>query len=369
MRTARGRLVSLDAFRGLTIALMILVNNPAGETRRYAFLRHALWNGCRLADVIFPAFLFISGVSIALSFPGRRGRGTNTLPLVGNILRRSAIIFGLGLLLNALPYFDWEIVRVPGVLQRIALAYLGASLIALRWGPAGQGLWVAAILLVYGALMILVPVPGYGAGELQPETNLAAYVDRLILGTHMAHHNWDPEGILGALPSVASVLAGSLAGHWILSQPRERVTSGLVAGGVLAMVLGLWLDHWFPLNKNLWTSSYVLFTAGVSATALAACFWSVDVRGHKRWTTPFLVFGTNPILAYWLSSAVGKILELVHVTRASGRSIFLETHLVDWLRLLGGSRPLAALIYALLYTGLWLVLLWPLYRRDIFVRI
>src|SRR6185295_1300560 len=152
-------LQSLDAFRGLTIAAMILVNNPAAEIHRYRFLRHAAWNGCRPADVIFPAFLFIAGVSIALSFSGRRGGGATTSMLVANIVRRGVLLFALGLLLNALPYFDWEIVRIPGVLQRIALAYVFASLIALRWGPAGQAAWAAALLVGYAASMLLLPVP------------------------------------------------------------------------------------------------------------------------------------------------------------------------------------------------------------------
>lgn len=363
------RLQSLDAFRGLTIAAMILVNNPAGEIHRYRLLRHAAWNGCRPADVIFPAFLFIAGVSIALSLEGRRGGGAGTTMLLANVFRRAVLLFALGLLLNALPYFDWEIVRVPGVLQRIAIAYLFASLIALRWGPTGQVAWMLALLLVYAGALLFVPVPGFGAGVLEPGSDLASYVDRALLGTHMAHRDWDPEGLLSSLPAVSSVLAGTLAGHWMLARTAREVPFGLVAGGLSAAAVGLVLGLWLPVNKSLWTSSYVLLTAGISALALALCFWIVDVRGWAAWTLPFLVLGTNPIVAYWLSSFVGKLMELVQVTRADGSSIFLETAVVDGLQQLTVSRPLASLTYSLVYTALWIAALAPLFRRRVFIKI
>lgn len=367
---SRGRrLVSLDAFRGLTIAAMIVVNNPASESR-YRFLRHAVWDGCHFADLIFPAFLFIAGVSITLSFSARRRAGATQAGLLLNVLRRSALIFALGLLLNALPYFDWEIVRAMGILQRIALAYLGASLIALHCGPRGQAVWAAGLLLLHAILLTCVPVPGHGAGVLEPGSDLGAWIDRLVLAGHLAHHEWDPEGLLGTFPAVASVIAGALAGHWIERAPSpDRVASGLALGGVATLLLGLLWAHWLPLNKSLWTASYTLFTGGASAIAFAACFWLVDVRGVQGWTAPFLVFGTNPILAYWSSSFAAKMLELFHRTRADGRSIFLETYLVDCLHSLGGPRALAALLYSLLYAALWLLLLLPLYRRGIFVKI
>ena len=243
------------------------------------------------------------------------------------------------------------------------------ALITLRWGAVGQGVWAALLLLVYAALMLFVPVPGFGAGVLEPGSDLAAYVDRALLGTHLGHRDWDPEGILSNIPAIASVLAGALAGDWLLGETAERVPRGLFAGGMAVAALGLLIGLWLPLNKSLWSSSYVLFTAGLSAMALALCFWLVDVRGWSAWTLPFLVLGTNPMLAYWLSSFVAKLMELVHVTRVDGSSVFLETSLVDALQALVVSRPIAALLYSLAYAALWIALLGPLFRRRIFIRI
>jgi predicted acyltransferase len=287
---AAHRLQSLDAFRGITIAAMILVNNPGSWEHVYAPFRHAAWNGCTPTDLIFPFFLFIIGVAITFSFDRRRESGASRRHLYANIARRTVLIFGLGIFLNGFPLFDWSVLRIPGVLQRIALCYGCVALLVLNTGVRGQSLTAVLLLVSYWLAMVWVRVPGKVSGGFEVEANLAAYVDTLVLRGHLLHEGWDPEGILSTLPAVATTLAGVLAGQWIRAAPRasQRV-AGLVVAGSIAIGGGLLLDHWCPINKSLWTSSYVLFTAGIACAGLAACYWFIDINGHRRWATPFII--------------------------------------------------------------------------------
>src|SRR5438105_9352819 len=248
------RLRSLDAFRGLTIAAMVLVNNPGTWVAVYAPLKHARWHGLTPTDVIFPFFLFIVGVAIPLSQPG-----------AGRVLRRAAVIFALGIVLNGLPGFDWASIRIPGVLQRIALCYLIAAVLFLTTGWRTQAIVTAALLLGYWGAMTLVPVPGYGRGDLGPEANLAAWLDRGLLGPHIwrAARVYDPEGILSTVPAIGTTLAGALTGRWLAGDRGPASTlRGLAIAGILCAGAGLAWSMWFRINKALWTSSYALFTAG-----------------------------------------------------------------------------------------------------------
>ena len=364
------RLLSLDVFRGITIVAMLMVNNPGTARFGYRALQHAEWNGCRPPDLIFPFFLFIVGVAIIYSVAKQKSCGVPRSTIIIKIVRRSLMLFGVGLLLNALPYFDWEITRIPGVLQRIALCYFIASLLVVYTGVRGQALTAALLLVGYWVLMTWVPVPGYGAGDLQPDTNLGAYIDRALMGGHLWHHHWDPEGLLSSVPAVSTTLIGVLTGHWLRAQrDGNRRLIGLLLGGAVGIGLGVAMHFWFPINKNLWTSSYVMFTGGAALISLGLCYWLVDLKGYKRWATPFVIFGTNAIAAYALSTLMTKALALWTVSRPGGKQVMLKTYLFERYFLPLATHRQASLLYSLAFVTLWLALMSILYRKRIFIKI
>ncbi|HKJ93824.1 MAG TPA: DUF5009 domain-containing protein, partial [Longimicrobiales bacterium] len=297
------RLTSLDAFRGATIAAMLLVNNPGTWAHIYAPLEHARWNGWTPTDLIFPFFLFIMGVALTFSLGRRQERGAGRADLMEKIVRRSIILMGLGLVLHGFPSYHLATLRIPGVLWRIGLAYLFAAPLAVYAGWRLQAAVAGALLLGYWALQTLVPVPGAGAGVLQPGMDLGAYIDRAVFGTqHLWPQSvtWDPEGLLSTLPAIGTVITGILAGHWIRSaRSRPRIALGMLGAGAVGLALGWLWGLVFPINKSLWTSSYVLFTSGFALVLLAACYWAIDIRGWRRWATPFVAFGMNAIAAYF----------------------------------------------------------------------
>ncbi len=359
------RLSSLDAFRGITIAAMILVNNPGGWDDIYAPLQHAAWNGWTPTDLIFPFFLFIIGVAITLSQDQRRGRGLGKRALFAGIARRTLLIFGLGIFLNGFPLFDWSVLRIPGVLQRIALCYGCASLIGLTCGVRAQCAIAALLTLGYGVLMGLTP-----EGWFAPEASLGARLDELLLRGHLLHNGWDPEGLLSTLPAVATTLAGVLAGHWLRSSRSEsgRVV-GIAFAGVVATGLGLLADYWCPINKSVWSPSYVVFTAGAALSGLALCYWLIDVRGYRRWATPFIVYGLNPIVAYVLSTLVAKEMLLWRVPRSDGSTLDLHRYIFESV-FLPLARPInASLLYAVAYVLVWLGVAAFLYRKRALIKI
>jgi len=366
----RGRVVALDSFRGITIAAMILVNSPGATRHGYALLRHARWNGWHPADLIFPAFLFIAGVAVPLSLSRQAEEGVPRAALRAKILTRTRIIFGLGLLLNALPYFDWDVLRIPGVLQRIALCYGAAALLAIYTSTRTQVLTASLLLVGYWVLLTCVPVPGHGAGVLEPGMDLGSYIDRALMGTHLGHTEWDAEGLLSTLPAIATTLIGVLTGHWLRAAPNaRRCLIGLIAGGIALVVVGQLWGRWFPINKSLWTSSYAVFSAGAALLGFAACYWIIDIRGYQRWATPFIIYGTNAILAYGLSSLVTKLLALIRVPGPGGASVTLNLYLYHRIFAPLASPAAASLLYAVTYTLLWLAVMSVLYRRGIFVKI
>jgi len=366
----RGRLIALDTFRGITIAAMILVNSPGATRHGYALLRHARWNGWYPADLIFPAFLFIAGVAVPLSLARQGEDGAARAVLRAKVLTRTRIIFGLGLLLNALPYFDWDVLRIPGVLQRIALCYGAAALLALYTSIRTQALTALLLLIGYWLLLTTVPVPGHGAGVLEPGTDLGAYIDRALMGTHLGHTEWDAEGLLSTLPAIATTLIGVLTGHWLRAAPSaRRCLAGLAIGGVMLVVVGQLWGHWFPINKSLWTSSYAVFSAGTAMFGFAACYWITDIRGYQRWATPFVIYGTNPILAYGLSSLVTKALALIRVPGPGATSLTLNMYLYHRIFVPLATPAAASLLYATTYTLFWLAVMAVLYRRGVFVKI
>jgi predicted acyltransferase len=366
----RVRLVALDAFRGITIAAMILVNNPGTWNDVYPALQHAVWNGWTPTDLIFPFFLFIVGVAITLSIGAGVSPGQNRLHLCGKIVRRALLIFALGIFLNGFPRFDWSVLRIPGVLQRIAVCYFFASLIVLTVGVRAQALTAVALVAGYWVLMHFVPVPGYGAGGLEPTTNLAAYVDDTLLHGHLLHAGWDPEGVLTTLPALATTLAGVLTGVWLRSgRPHGERIAGLLVAGNLGLVLGEILDAWWPINKNLWTGSYVLLTAGMALNVLGACDWLIDFKGYRRWATPFVVFGMNPIVAYVLSSLTAKAMLLWPVGQPDGSMINLQQYVFATFFAPMATAASASLFYALAYVLLWLGITAVLYRNRAVIKI
>jgi predicted acyltransferase len=362
------RLVSLDAFRGLTIAAMILVNNPGSWGAVYPPLAHAEWHGWTPTDLIFPFFLFIVGVSMSFSF-AKRLEASDRSHLYRQVFRRSAILYGLGLLLSAFPDFDIGNLRYVGVLPRIALAYLATSLIVLNLSRRAQ-VWVfAGILLVYWGLMKLVPVPGFGAGVLTPEGNLAGWIDSVVLPGRLYQGTWDPEGLLSTLPAIATALSGVFTGYWLRSgRDRLEIVRGMMAAGSVAVALGLVWDLWFPINKNLWTSSYVLFTSGAALVCLAVCYWLIDVRGYRKWAQPAVVFGVNAIAVFVLSGLLTRLLIRIHVPADPDpitlKQWIFETFFASW-----ASPMNASLAYAVTYLLFWWAMIALLYRRKIFIKI
>lgn len=373
----RERLVALDVFRGLTVAGMLLVNNPGTWSAIYPPLAHATWHGWTPTDLIFPFFLFIVGVTTHLSLEARRARGDDESALLRQVLVRGSLIILFGLLLASFPW--WPIsrittVRFPGVLQRIGLAYMAGALLTRRTTWRQQVGILGALLLGYWALMTLVPVPGYGLGPQNlddPSASLAAWLDRAVFGSHLWRSSvtWDPEGLLSTMPAVGTVVLGVLTGRW-LGEPRplsERLT-GLFGAGSILMVAGL-MWHWgFPINKSLWTSSYVLFTGGMAAVALATCTWLIDVLGITSWTVPFRWYGMNPMVAFLGSGAMARLMGLITVP-VDGAPVPLQRVIFDrgfasWL----APRP-ASLLYAVSFVLVWAGILGWLYRKRVFFKV
>lgn len=372
----RERLLSLDVFRGLTIAGMLLVNTPGSWSAIHPPLAHAAWHGWTPTDLIFPFFLFIVGITTHLSLEARRARGAGDAELIRQILRRGGIIILLGLLLASFPYFPVERfteIRIPGVLQRIGVVYLVAGLISLRASVRTIALTAGALLLGYWAAMTLIPVPGVGPATLAPpEATLAAWLDRLLMDGHLwaQTRTWDPEGVLSTIPAIGTALLGLLAGRWIGSdQTLAQRIAGLSAVGAFAMVIGLAWNWVFPINKNLWTSSYVLFTGGMAAVTLATCMWLIDERRVTWWTRPFVIFGVNPILAFWGSGAMARLIYSVIQVDYDGARVPLQAAVYDWGFASWLEPRNASLAFAICFVLLWLLILTPLYRRNVILKV
>jgi len=363
------RLASLDAFRGMTIAGMILVNNPGSWSHVYAPLNHAPWHGWTPTDLVFPFFIFIVGCSISLSLFRRMDEGGSTAKLTLRIFKRSAVLFSLGILLHLVPHFSFSTLRVPGVLQRIALCYLIAAFFYLNSGVKGRAGAVVVILLSYWLMLKLVPVPGYGAGVLDYEGNLCVWIDAKLLAGHLFKPGFDPEGILSTFPAVASTLLGTLAGDW-LRTPRSSLskTIGLTVAGLGLTALGLALHPYFPINKQLWTSTFVLFSSGAALLLLGVCFFLIDGLSVKKWATPFFIFGTNSIAAFVGSSLTVRLLSLLKV-ESGGQKIEVLSFIYQRLFVPWAGEWNGSLAYAIAFVLIWLALMTPLYEKKIFIKI
>jgi predicted acyltransferase len=370
--TKTERLLSLDVFRGITIAGMILVNNPGTWKYVYPPLRHAEWHGCTPTDLIFPFFLFIVGVAVTYSLSKRKAQGIPQSKLILQIGKRSIILFLLGLIMAGFPYFDLSSIRIPGVLQRIGVVYFVTAVLYLKSSTKTQAITAAGLLLFYWILMTFIPVPGVGDPNLEPETNLGAWLDRLLLGGHLwsSSKTWDPEGILSTLPAVSTALIGVLTGEWLrLDKDKTIKTVGLFLAASFLMLGGYVWDGWFPINKSLWTSSYVLYTGGLALNFLAVCYWFIDVKGYKFWIKPFLVYGMNAITVFFLSGIMAKLLYIIKISGADGSEVSLKSYLFDLLFLSWLDPYNASLLWAVSYILLWLGLMWILYAKNIFIKV
>lgn len=355
------RLVSLDAFRGATIASMILVNNPGNGTTTFAPLLHAQWHGWTFTDLVFPFFLWMVGIAMTFSYARRVEQGADKGKLLLHTLRRAAMIFALGLLLNGFPKYDLSIIRIPGVLQRIAICYLIGSCIFLYTRWRGQLAAIAGLCTVYWMLMTLVPVPGYGPGVLEPIGNFSQWVDQLVLSGHMYSRTkvWDPEGLVSTLPAIANVLFGALFGALLRRQdlqPAEKTSWILVLGAMLAF-LGMFLDLFMPINKQIWTPSYAVFTSGLAALSFGCFYWIIDVQGHQRGTRWLSIYGMNAIAVYALSGLLARLLNMSG-WRPGVYSVFTAI----------APPYIASLLFALANVGVLYLVAWYMHRRGWFLR-
>ncbi len=365
----KNRLDSLDAFRGITIAGMILVNNPGSWSNVYIPLLHASWHGWTPTDLIFPFFLFIVGVSITFSLKKQLSVHDRKFVYI-KIFRRTLILFGLGLFLNGFPYFNLETIRIPGVLQRIAIVYCVSSLIAMNTQLKTQAWITAGLLFLYWGIMKLIPVPGFGAGDLSVEGNLAAYVDNHLLHGHLWREHWDPEGILSTIPAIATGLSGVLIGHLLNSnKDRKDITAWMFVIGWIAIIVGLFWGIFFPINKSLWTSSYVVFTSGAALQFLGFCYYLMDVKEMKRWANFGIIYGRNAITVFVLSGLVAKMLYLIKLPGADGNTISLK----GWIynnAFLSIAEPInASLIFAIVNILFWLGIMAILDYKRIYIKI
>ncbi|MBX2921185.1 MAG: DUF1624 domain-containing protein [Chitinophagaceae bacterium] len=360
-----GRLISLDALRGFTIAAMIMVNFPGMEEHVYFTLRHTKWNGLSFTDNIAPVFLFVIGVSIVFAYNKRLADGTSKKNLYKKIIIRSVKIFAVGMFLNLMPGFDFGDVRWTGTLHRIAFVFFFCAVIFLNTGWKQQA-WMAALLLIgYWLLLTCVPTPGTGKVMLEPGVNIVAWVDNKFLPGKMWQGTWDPESILSTIPSVVSGITGMLAGRLMISAyaPYQKI-SYLMTAGMLSSIAGYFWGLIFPVNENLWTSSFVLVTSGFACLLLGAMYLLVDIKGYTRWTRVGIIFGANAITAY----VMADILALFFY-RAWFGGVPLNEKVVTAL-INGGVQPeLASLLYALFFVAVNFIPVYILYRRKVFIKL
>jgi predicted acyltransferase len=359
------RLTSLDALRGFTIAAMILVNYPGSEDHVYFTLRHTEWNGLSFTDQVAPYFLYFVGVSITLAYSKRLAAGERRSHLYRKILWRVLKIYAVGMFLNLMPEFDFHQVRWTGTLQRIAVVFGICAVIYLNMNWKQQA-WLAAILLVaYWLALTCIPTPGAGRPMLEPGVNLVAWFDSRFLPGKMWRGTWDPESILSTVTSLTSCLTGMLAGRLMLTDrpPAEKANWLMTAGTFLAVAGWAW-GLIFPVNENLWTSSFVLVTSGFASLLFGAFYFLVDIKGKTRGTMPGIVFGANAIAIYFLADVWALIF---YIARFGGQS--LNDRWMTALTNAGANPDLASFLYALIFVGINFIPAWWLYKKKIFIKL
>ena len=374
------RLASLDAFRGFAIASMMLVNNPGDWGHLHAPLAHAKWNGWTFTDLVFPFFLFAAGVSMAISVDRRARDATAPPKLMRELARRAAVIFFVGLALNLFPAFDFSTVRIPGVLQRIALCVLIAAPLAVHGSSRSIGLWIAALLAAYTIPMLFVPVPGpddiVAAGALEPGRDFGAWVDRELLGGHLwsQSRTWDPEGLVSTLPAACSLLFGVLAGRWLLgARAGFSASAAMLAAGIAALLAGLVLDAiLMPINKNLWTPAYCVFMTGWSLVAFSAFHAAMDATplrtNARRILLPLTIYGMNALFLFALSGVVARLLGIIRVGGEAGAPLMLKAWLYAPLQALPIAPENASLLFAIAFDLVMFAVAWAMWKKRWFVK-
>ena len=377
------RLASLDAFRGFAIASMVLVNNPGDWGRLYPPLAHAEWNGWTFTDLVFPFFLFAAGVSMALSIERRKNIGDDPAKILHELVRRAAVIFLVGLALNLFPSFDFSTLRIPGVLQRIALCILVAAPFAIYSTSKSIVIWIATLLAAYTIPMLLVPVPGpdgaVATGLLSPGRDFGAWLDRGLLDGHLwsRSRTWDPEGLWSTLPAVCSLLFGVLAGRRLLTASGGITASGaLLVAGLGALGLGLVLDAvLMPINKNLWTPAYCVFMTGWSLVVFAAFHAAMDATGSRalrigarRAVLPLTIFGMNALFLFALSGFVGRLLGMIQIAGERGAVMPLKTWLHAPFQALPIAPENASLLFAIAFEAAMFAVAWAMWKKQWFVK-
>jgi len=372
------RLTSVDVYRGLMVAGMILVDNPGSDELAYSPIKHAQWNGWTPADFIFPSFVFLVGVSMMFSFPARMARGDSRWQIFVHAVWRSLILIGIGFLENASPFvgIDWHSYRIYGVAQRIALCYLAAAVLVLWSNWKGQLIALIACLAGYWAIMRFVPVPGFGVPGhdipfMDPERNIVAWMDRKLLMGRLYNGVRDPEGLISTIPAIGTVLIGVLTGQWLRSNasPRTKVVR-MICVGVVGLAAGLFWNRWFPINKNLWTSSFVLLTGGFALAFLGLLYWIIEIKNWRgAWTTPILVFGMNAIVGFLADSVVWGPGYTFTAKSPSGASMNWHEAAQAWLVSFGLNAPNASLVYSIGAVMFCWLLLWLLWRKRIFIKV
>lgn len=380
------RLTSLDVFRGFTVAGMIMVNNPGSWATIYPPLEHAKWHGCTPTDLVFPFFLFIVGVAITISLGRKKEQGVSHNSILFGAAKRSAILIGLGLFTAAFPFYFWnsgnwvnlETLRIPGVLQRIGVVYFIASFLFLKFDIKWQAIIGAALLILYWPLMTLIPIPGIGMPDINdPLKVISSYIDNLLLHGHMwgATKVWDPEGIVSTLPAISTTLSGIMLGHLLRSKLEQNEKAAWIFfGGTSALLTGYLWSLAFPLNKALWTSSYVVYTAGLALLIFGFCYWLIDVKGYSKWTKPFVVYGTNAITVFVASGLMAKLMGMIRWqigTTPEGDPI--QTSVSGWIYtnifLSLFTNYNASLAFALTYVAFWGTIVWWMHNKKIFIKI
>jgi predicted acyltransferase len=357
--TPSPRLQSLDVFRGGTIAAMIMVNNN-GSSAAYPQLKHAAWHGWTFTDLVFPFFLWIVGVAVTLSFAKRVERGDDRSKLVLHVFKRSALIFLIGLLLNGFPYYNFATIRIPGVLQRIAICYLIAGTIFLFTSTRARIFWTLGFLASYWVLMVT-------GGDFTVENNFSKYIDGLFLGNHMYSQTktWDPEGILSTLPAIANTLFGIFCGELLRAKmSAEQKSSWMFLIGNCLILAGLLLSTWMPINKMIWTSSYAVFTSGLAFVVFGGTYWLVDVQRWNRFAKPFAIYGMNALAMYVLSGLFARMLSLIRIGDQSLRAVIWRSIFEPL-----APAPEASLLFAVSHSLLFLAIAYWFYRNNWTVRV
>jgi predicted acyltransferase len=380
LREPARRLLSLDVVRGITIAFMIMVNNNGGRGS-WHFMNHAAWNGLTATDLVFPTFVFVMGISVVFAIESRLARGTTRRQLARHAVQRAVILCMLGIVVNSFPFFALDHMRFYGVLQRIAVCYLVVSLLYL-WDSR---VWRLATVLVvtligYWVLVRWVPVPGAGMpGRDVPfmdvRQNLVSWIDRQLFPYHLYrdvpdHNVRDPEGLLSDLPAIGTALIGMLAGVWLRARRSiPAKAKGLAVAAIGSLALGYLWSLWFPLNKNMWTSSYVLVAGGYSLALMMIVFWAVEQKGWREgWTWIWLVLGSNAIAAYMFSELLPGVLHKVHFT-SGGRRTDVIAFVFDHVFAHIPDPGWAAFAYSVSFTAVCFVPMWLLFRRRVFLKV